>query len=133
MKMELREAISRYLGMVSLKNKRLPVRLSYTIAYNLEILEKETNRVDEMKKQLIEQYAQRDENGELVVSEVDGKTLYTLGDNVDAFNKEYDEFLSSVVDLEIRTVSEGLIDKCDDSKYDALSTGEISNLLFMID
>lgn len=131
--MKLRDVIGLYVGMQTLTNKVLPVKLSYCIAYNTEVLEKEAKRVDQQKSQLIERYANKDENGKPVIEQLNGQPVYSFGENQEVFFREYNDFLDTEVELDIRTINEEIIEKCDEPKYDALSTGDLSNLLFMID
>lgn len=129
----LKKAIELYIGLQSIRNKKLPIKLSYSVAYNTDLLEKEVKRVDAEKMKLIKQYAMQDENGDPVTFEDNGQTMFDLGENRESFIRDYEDFLSLDVELDIRTISDDVFDKCDDSKYDAFNMEEMSAILFMID
>lgn len=111
-----------------LGDKRLPVKISYAIHKNAAAIEPILKAYDETRKSLIEQYAEKGEDGKPIIE--DNKV--TIGEP-EAFNADMAELLDEETEVEIHKVSIAEFDKLDDPKFDALTVSEMSILNFMIE
>lgn len=112
---------------VTLGGKHLPVKISYAIHKNAAAIEPALKAYDEVRKSLVEQYAEKDEDGKPIIE--DGK--YTIKD-VEAFNADMTDLLAEETEVAIHTVKIDEFDKLDDPKFDALTVSEMAILNFMI-
>ena len=113
----------------------LPSKLGFAISVNFEELSKWQKHIEKERIKLLEGYADRDEDGEIVMDKgEDGQESYHLtNENLKLFSMEYGEFLETELDLEVRKVDEDVLWQCDEnSRYNVLTVGEISALLFMV-
>lgn len=129
MKIVLSEVVGYYNKLKELATKRVPVKLSYAIYKNMSLLENEIKVIEQVRVDLLEQYAKKDEAGNPVV--IDNQ--YDLGENMDKFAKEYTEHLQTELDIDIHTVSAEELEKLEDARYDVLSPVQIASIDFMIE
>lgn len=139
MKMTLREANGRYLALSKMAERTFPAKLGFAIASNIDTLGKEFDLVEQERVKLCKLYAEKDENGEpkMLDSVVNGHPAknYDISDqNVTLIAKDLEDLMETEVDVEIRTVEENIIEKCENgSKYSVPSVREIRALTFMIE
>lgn len=115
-----------------LMDKKLPVRLSFNIAYNIEVLARESERIDKERIRLCEMYCDKDENGNPII--LDGNAYSLNDDAVKRVQNEYAELLNSDIDVPIRKVRADVFENWDDlGGYHQLSIEEIRNLFFMLE
>lgn len=141
MKMTLSEASKKLIALDALiaKNNKFPSKLRYAICYNMEKLQKESERVEKERKRLCEQFAEKDEKGEVIMvkSIVNGKESQEykiLSENRKLLEKEYSSLLETEVDLEIRTVKADVLDECEKSdRYDIPGVRDMAAMIFMIE
>lgn len=139
MKMKGKEVKERILKLQRTENLTLPSKLSYAIVYNVEALQKEEERIEKEREKLCEQYSEKDEEGKPVMinSIINGnkvKEYKMTEENEKLLNEEYNELLDMEVDIEIRTVKQELIERCEKvERYDILSVSQLSALLFMLE
>ena len=130
MKMKLAEVKNRHQALCMLGNKKLPVKLSYAISKNIMKLQEELEVIEKTRIKLVEQYAEKDEDGNCKITE-DGK--YNVGENEQKLNDEFVEFLNSDVDMDIQLVSESIVESLEDARYDALTPAELISIDFMME
>ena len=111
-----------------LGDKHLPVRISYAIHKNAASIEPALKAYDEVRKKLIEQYAEKDGEGKPIIA--DGKYII---ENAEAFNADMAELNTEEVEIEVHKVSVSEFEKLDDPKFDALTVSEMAILNFMIE
>lgn len=111
-----------------LGDKHLPVKISYAIHKNAAAIEPALKAYEEVRKELIKQYAKKDEDGNPAVE--DGK--YTI-ENADAFNADIAELNAEETEIEIQKVAISEFEKLDDPKFDALTVSEMAILHFMVE
>lgn len=139
MKMTLREVRDHYVALSEMADLALPAKLSYTIARNLERLEREVKNIDKTRESLCKQYANKDENGEpkLVDSIVGGKTVQEYDmtpEHKREYVKEYEEFLDTEAEVDIRKASYDLIEQCEKkSQYNIPSVKNCYAMGFMLE
>ena len=112
----------------ALGDKHMPVKISYAIHKNAAAIEPALKAYDEVRKGLINQYAEKDGDGKPIVE--DGK--YTI-ENAEAFNADIAELNAEEAEIEIQKVSISEFEKLDDPKFDALTVSEMAILNFMIE
>lgn len=113
----------------------LPAKLSFAISVNFEELSKWHRHIDKERIRLLEGYADRDDDGEFVMIKTeDGQETYQLSDeNLEAFRREYGEFLEAELDVDLRMVGEEVLEQIDsNTKYTGLTVGEMAALRFMV-
>lgn len=99
----------------ALTEEKLPMRVSYKIMKILTRLEEELNFYRNSLNKLIDEYALKDENGQLVYSE-NGENIKIQEDKIEDFNNEYielnnmeieisDDYLLSLGELETLSIS----------------------------
>ena len=109
--------------------KKLPIRVSYIITSNIEKLNKYVESSDKKRAELIRQYGEKDENGELIIGE-NGEVRII---NKDAFTEDLQELLDTDIDLVLDTISLSDLEKCEtEDRYDLLTVEEIRYLQPMI-
>lgn len=86
-----------------LSNRQLPVKVSYALAKNLSVINKELKIVDGEKQKLIKDYALKDESGN---PKTEGnKILFPDQEKENECNEKYNELLDIETEIKIRTVN----------------------------
>ena len=114
----------------SIQNKILPRKLSFAIGKNLERLRSQIYKpyLEELKK-LENQYQKIDEDGKPVRE--NGRTVYT---DREAYGKELQELLDIENDFDMHTISEDVLDQCEnEEKYSELNVKETIVLMRMLE
>ena len=138
MKMTLKEANERYLALSKMADHTFPAKLGFAIAANMEKLEKECNRTEQERVKLCKLYAEKDEdnNPKMIDSVVNGHPMksYDIFDqNLELLKKDLEELTEMEVDVEIRTIEENIIEKCEsEPRYSVPTVKEICALSFML-
>ena len=78
------------------------------------------------RKEILDRYAKKDKNGKNIVED----NCYVISDQ-EEYAKEIEELLEIETEAEIQKVSEEIIEKCDDPRYDPLTLEELAALEFM--
>lgn len=129
MKLSLLEVKQKYTVLNNLGDKKLPVKLSYAIGRNFLRLKEEVDVIDSTVKSLLEQHAEKDENG--IPKKRENGTYEIIDEtHVDA---EYKKFLKEEVEVTIHTVPESVLEEMEDGRYDVLTIAEIVALDFMLE
>ncbi|MDO4170317.1 MAG: hypothetical protein Q4D45_10495 [Lachnospiraceae bacterium] len=130
MKIKLKEVAGYLSGLMELSEKRLPAKVSYAVMKNQKVLEMEYKDLDQQRVKLCETYAEQDENGEYITR--DG--IYVFSDeNRELFSKEYNDVLEEEIEVNIRLIAVGELDKCDESeRYDTVTPKDFMTLEFML-
>ena len=89
MKITVRQAIVAADAIASIRNKSLPVRVSYALNKSFAALSRERNAADEERIKLCKKYADKDEAGEPIVTE---NAFKMTEENEKACNAEFREF-----------------------------------------
>lgn len=111
-------------GIVS---KRLPTQISYAIHVNVEAFKPIFTAYSAKKTEMLDKYAEKDEAGNPVI--IDNQ--YKI-ENPQDWNSEMRELLLAEIEVNVSTISEEILDKCDLPKFDSLSAAEFSAISFMI-
>jgi len=103
MKMTNRELQSKVQILSMISNKQLPIKVSYSIAKNINSINKELAIVESEKQKLIKEYALKDEHGNLRVA--NNKILFPSIEKENECNGKYNELLDIEVDIELRVIN----------------------------
>lgn len=139
MRMKEKEVRERCIGLMSLRDLSLPARMSFAIAHNLEVLEKEAGKVEEERQRLCREYAKKDDDGNPVIvsSVIDGKETqeYSVtNENKKLLMEELNEVMETEVDIDIRTVKTDVVEQCDASeRYHILTAAQLMAVSFMLE
>lgn len=129
MKIKLAEVKARLQILCKLGDKKLPVKISYAISKNIMQLQEESDALEKARIQLVEQFAEKDEDGKPKVID----NAYVMNGDKEKCMKEYQEFLEMEAEIMIYTVSEEILENMDDTRYDVLTPAELVGLDFMIE
>lgn len=139
MKMTLKEVRKNLDALNALGGIVFPVKLNFTIGYNLEKLQKEFERAEKQRLELCRQYAEKNEEGNPIMqqSNVNGQVseFFKMSpENEVAFKKEYDDLMETEVDIEIRTVAPEVIERCEQAeRYNVPTVAQLLGMSFMIE
>lgn len=123
MKFTNRELINKVNIIKKLMDKQLSVKGSYSIAKNINNINKELELFDSEKMKLINQYTEKDENGE---NKIKDNTIVLIKGKEDECNEKYSELLNIETDIEIRKIN------IDDLEGVKISPSELMELDFML-
>ena len=112
----------------SMKQKKLPVNVSFIIYRNVKKLIPIIQDIENNRKELLQKYMKKDDDGNPII--IDNK--YDLTD-LNAFNKQMNELLNTDISIDFDKISKFDIQRCDEDKFDSLTLEEIAVLQdFMI-
>lgn len=127
MKLKNRDIVNFINGCAVLRAKKLPVKIGYAINRNIIILSEAAEAYNVAREKIIEEYTEKDSEGKPVVKD----NSYVFKDT-QRFNKDLEELLGIDTEVNLHTISEKDIEKCDDSRYDALTLADLDTLCVMI-
>lgn len=127
MKLKNRDIVNFINGCAVLRAKKLPVKIGYAINRNIIILSEAAEAYNSAREKIIKEHAKKDSKGEPIVRD----DRYVFEDE-QAFNEDFEELLSIDTEVNLHTISEKDIEKCDDSRYDALTLADLDTLCVMI-
>lgn len=127
MKLKNRDIVNFINGCAALKEKKLPVKIGYAIHRNILSLAEAAEAYNTAREKIIEEYTEKDCEGKPVVKD----NSYVFKDT-QRFNKDLEELLGIDTEVNLHTISEKDIEKCDDSRYDALTLSDLDTLCVMI-
>ena len=119
--MKLKDIINCNESLKTLKDKRLPISVSLVISRNYKKLAPVVEDYEEKRSALIEMYAKRDENGEMITH---GSDSIQIGDP-DAFIKEAKEIEGVDIDVTFDHITEEVLNRCEETQFDALTVEEV--------
>jgi len=96
-----------YVGVQALMQEALPFKESYWVARSVDRLEAALKNLETIRKKMLEEYADKDENGKPKVTEVSGGqgVQYSLAENGLKFQREWDDIVSQDIEITIYPVS----------------------------
>lgn len=127
MKLKNRDIVNFINGCAVLRTKKLPIKIGYTINRNIIILSEAAEAYNSAREKIIEEHTEKDSEGKPVVKD----NSYVFKDT-QRFNKDLEELLGIDTEVNLHTISEKDIEKCDDSRYDALTLADLDTLCVMI-
>lgn len=127
MKLKNRDIVNFINGCAVLRTKKLPIKIGYAINRNIIILAEAAEAYNVAREKIIEEHTEKDSEGKPVVKD----NSYVFKDT-QRFNKDLEELLGIDTEVNLHTISEKDIEKCDDSRYDALTLADLDTLCVMI-
>lgn len=127
MKLKNRDIVNFINGCAALKEKKLPIKIGYAINRNIIVLTEAAEAYNVAREKIIKEHTEKDFKGEPVIRD----DCYVFKDK-QAFNKDLEELLDIDTEVNLHTISEKDIEKCDDSRYDALTLADLDTLCIMI-
>lgn len=127
MKLKNRDIVNFINGCAVLRTKKLPIKIGYAINRNIIILAEAAEAYNVAREKIIEEHTEKDSEGKPVVKD----NSYVFKDT-QRFNKDLEELLGIDTEVNLHTISEKDIEKCDDSRYDALTLVDLDTLCVMI-
>ena len=101
----------------------LPIKVAYGLKKNIDIISKELETFEGLRKELIEKYGDRDEEGNLKIK--DGQYVVT---NMEDFTKEYSELQNIENDIEFYDMDLNALLNLDIN----ISLRELNNIDFLL-
>lgn len=99
MEIALRNLVNSVEVLNKLNNIELPIKFSYELYKDIKNINVELDIYNEKKSQLISKYALKDENGDVLIDS--DKTVQLINENIDLWNKEINELLDIIVNIDI--------------------------------
>ena len=131
MKLKMKDIIR--FGETPLGMRKFTPKMTLAIAINAAAVEPILKGYNESYKNLIDDYVEKDEDGEPVVIEDNEQQFYKFKD-VEAFNKAYTEVLEEEIELTVKTINEKEIHKCgEETGLDVPTVAELAAMMFMIE
>lgn len=110
-------------ALISIKDEKLPVKISYGIKKNIEILTKELVPYDKEREELINKYGQKDLDGKLKIKD----NNYIIED-IPNFNKDIIELQNIENEIDVHYISLDILLNSDAE----MSTAELTAIEFML-
>jgi hypothetical protein len=86
-----------------LSTKSLPVKTAFKVARLIRELDKENTIFDESRRQIIEKYAERDENG--IIKQTAEGNIQLQQDKIEECNNELVELLNTTIEINVDKIS----------------------------
>lgn len=86
-----------------LSTKSLPVKTAFKVARLIRELDKENTTFDESRRQIIEKYAERDENG--IIKQTAEGNIQLQQDKIEECNNELVELLNTTIEINVDKIS----------------------------
>ena len=127
--MQIGTVLRNYKALEGIAGKKLPVKISYAIAVNLNRLANEYGIAEKQRLKLVEGYAMKDENGK---PEIENGSYKIPAADQERLAEEVEALMATEADVRVMTIRPEMLDACDDPRYDALSAADMIALDFMI-
>lgn len=127
--MNLYEVMELWNALGKVKDKKMPVKISFAISRNISLLSPEVRDIQRHRTEIIQKYIEKDPDGKPIVDTDGGAKI----SDPEGLEKDLDTLLSEESDIVVRIVSEDAFAAIDGDRYDPLTPGEISALSAMIE
>ena len=132
MKIKLIEVEKTVKELNQISSKWLPVLVSYAIRKNCNILTEELKDVSEVRCSILENYAKKDGDGNVVIE--DGKYQFENTKLQETALEEVNKLYDKEADIQVTTISLEELKAVDENElYDKLTGQEVDSLMFMIE
>lgn len=123
-KLTNKEILERVPVLAELRARKLPVKVSYAIAKNIDKIERELKIYNQEREKIVNEYCLKDEHGELKIT---GNQFDIDPNRIKEFNKEIDDLQSILVELDIHKFNINLLEGFE------MTPDELINIDFMIE
>lgn len=120
-----------YSGLMGIKVKKLPIKMSFILSRNLKKMEEVVQDIENRRNDLLNTYGEKGEDGQLKVGE-NGEITVPV-QNVPKFMTDMGEVLNANIEIALDKVSMADVEKCDQDGYDNLTVEEVGALECMLD
>lgn len=110
------------------KPRHLPPKMELYILRNLKNLRDAAEDIESARIEICNRYAKKDDDGNAITDDNDSFII----ENIDEFNKEITELLTSDIDVNMLLLDPDIIEDYDDDKYDTLSMDDLVKIECMI-
>lgn len=135
MKKTLAQIRADYVVLMSVADKKLPVKLAYAIGRNIDKLSAEYERTEKERIKLCETFADKDADGKPVMTKsvIDGQTVdgYQITDQ-DGFAAQLSDLYATEIDIDLMQAPAAVLDQLDSDRYDPLTPAQIHDIGWMI-
>lgn len=107
-----------------IKDKKLPIKMSLILIRNSKKLNEVVKDIDNKRFEVISQYADKDQNGQ-ILSE---NGQFKVSNNLTDFENDLKELFNTQINIQLDTLFMEDIQKCDNEKYDSLTMEEVDAL-----
>lgn len=107
-----------------IKDKKLPIKMSLILIRNSKKLEEAVKDINNKRFEIISQYADKDQNGQ-ILSE---NGQFKVSNNLTDFENDLKELFNTQINIQLDTLFMEDIQKCDNEKYDSLTMEEVDAL-----
>ena len=118
-----------YEGLITLKDKKLPIRLSLVVSRNIKKLEEALKDIDEKRLELLRPYVETDEYGNIVNN--NGKFKIKSDAKLNNLNNELDSLMNTELEITLDSVDLDIIEKCEEEGFDVPTVKEANALISM--
>lgn len=115
-----------------LADKKFTPKMNLAIAANAAAIEPHLKGYDEANRKLLDDFMEKDEDGNPITIEHEGQTLYKFKDSA-AYEKAYEEMVEQEVELNIIKFKASEVEKCDGENMDIPTVAEMTIMMFMVD
>lgn len=112
----------------SLKSKKIPANLALIIGRNLRELETAEKDINAQRDDLIERYADKDEDGKVIIT--DNKVHIK---DIKEFTDEENSLYETDLNINLEKISMSDVERCENPPFDALSMEEVMALECMLE
>lgn len=131
MKLKMKDIIK--FGETPLNTKKFTPKMNLAIAINAAAVEPILKGFNESYRALMDEYLEKDEDGEPITIEENGQKFYKFTD-AKAFEEAYNELQEEEVELTVKTFKEAEIVKCGEKEgLDVPTVAELAAMMFMIE
>lgn len=120
-----------YQGLMGIRAKRVPVKMSFILSRNLRKLEEIVQDIETKRNDLLQAYGEKDEDGKLKVG--DNNEMTVPAQDVPKFMSDWSDILNTDIEITLDKLSMDDVEKCDQDGYDSLTVEEVEALECMID
>ena len=128
---------NRYMVLLQLADKRLPVKLAFAISRNLAKLAPEVEMIEKQREKLCEDYAERKDGQPVMIeSVIDGQKMsgYKIAEErSDDFQAQIKDLFDTEVAVDIMTVNSAVLDLLDSDRYDPLTPAQLAGIEWMME
>lgn len=129
--MKASEIQKTYQGLMGIRAKRVPVKMSFILSRNLRKLEEIVQDIETKRNDLLQAYGEKDEDGKLKVG--DNNEMTVPAQDVPKFMSDWSDILNTDIEITLDKLSMDDVEKCDQDSYDSLTVEEVGALECMID
>ena len=123
-KITLEQLINSSDALRNLSQKQLKARSAYTVAKLIKAADTEMTNFNDVRVDLVKKYAEKDENGELILDE--NQNIKVPPENIEKFNIELQELLKTTIEINANKIS---IDDLEDIQFTPTEMAQLDEFI----